>query len=229
MPDAADGQAAQQQRQGFGGGGILGSILRMAFFYYMMKYFNSNKTKSNQPVLHNLFQRGEPVDIYLYIDESPMPNLALLDGQSDFEVSGFHLATDEDLIKNITIPLSESVQKNGTIYLHTYVVREGHDFDPNNAFFSLRPLTKHAPKRKEIKEKNLLFDSQPVDQEEEPAEREIVNYWKPKITVAILDDFAKRTLGSVPVHLQPLFMKHPEADYYYPMIFFNEFWLLKKT
>jgi len=124
------------------------------------------------------------------------------------------------------------VKNNGSLYMHVFVMREGHDFEQHNAFYGVAPLTRFGPKRKEVKEKNLLFEEAGEESEEGPEEeegpKEIVNYWKPKMTVAIVDDFSKYARNTVPPHLRPYIMFDQEADYYYPMIYFNEFWLLKR-
>ena len=215
------------------GGGLIGTIARMVFVWWLMNYLKGGGRKSaDQPVLRNLFQRGEPVDISFYIDPSPVIKEALLKKDPIWDLESVHLVIDDAVSKNVTFQLPESAQNNGSLYLHTFVMREGHEFEQHNAFFGVTRLTHYGPKRRETKEKNLLFDEaqseeDKEEEEEEEAPREIVNYWKPKMTVALVDDFSQYKQSTVPPHLRPLFLVDPEDDYYYPMIYFNEFWVLK--
>lgn len=238
MPDAAvEAQPAQaadaQAPQGGFGRNLVGTIFRMVFFWWLMKYLKGGGQDSSQPAYSNLFQRGEPIDIKLFIDESPRPTPELLETEPFWELTGLRLVEEQESVaKNLTYHLPVSVQRNGSVYLHTIVTREGYDFEKSNSFFGTTQLNSYGPKRKAPKEKNLLFDEKAVQQEEEEEVEEVVeyvNYWKPRITVAMIDDFAKYTLQSVPPHLKRYFRIHETNGYYYPMIYFNEFWLLKSN
>eukprot|EP00210_Caulerpa_lentillifera_P000896 g867.t1 len=238
MPDAAvepqqaQGANAQAPQGGFGRN-FIGTIFRMVFFWWLMNYFKKGGKDSSQPAYMNLFQRGEPVDIKFFIDVSSVLTPVLIEREPDWELNGIRLVTEEEnRAKNLTIELPFSVLNNGTIYLHTIVTREGYDFERRNAFFGSTQLNYYGPKKKESKEKNLLFDEKTEqDEKEEEVEEsvEIVNYWKPRMTIALVDDFSKHTHQSVPPHLKRYFRVTEDGGYYYPMIYFNEFWLLKSN
>ena len=229
--EAVEGQDGAAARPG---GGLIGTFFRMAFFWWVMQYMKGGgRQDPNEPVMLNLFQRGESVDVAIYFNESPNVLFDMVqETEPVWEVTGVELALAESISKNVTFKLPPDAQRNGSVYIHAVVTREGYEFQQHNAFFASKLMTHYGPKRKEKKEKNLLFDDvTEADGEEEVEEEgpvEIVNYWKPRISVAMVDDFSKYTKRKVPVHLQPLFVMDPDADYYYPMIFFNEFWLLKR-
>lgn len=222
---------AQEGQQRGAGGGLVGMVMRMAFFWWMMNYLKGGSKGPKQPDAACLFQRGEPIDVYIHFDTAREINPELLDQTAMWEMNGIHLATEEPVSKNLTFQVPESVKNNGSAYIHVFVTREGHDFEQHNAFYAVAPLTHYGPKRKEVKEKNLLFEEsgkETEQEEEEEGPKEIVNYWKPKLTVAMVDDFSKYARNTVPPHLGRMMLFDPDADYYYPMIYFNEFWLLKR-
>lgn len=227
MQAAVEPRENEQQR--VPGGGLLGTVLRIAFFWWLMNYLKGNSGGPKQPTMPNLFSRGELVDVHFYFSESKQLVVESLETEPDWGVSDVQLGTHEAVSKNVTLRLPEGVQNNGSLFLHVFVVRKGHDFERHNAFFGVHQLTRHGPKRKEVKEKNLLFegDGEEAKEDEEEGPLEVVNYWKPSLTIAMVDDFSRYSKNSVPVHLRHLWRPDPDGDFYYPMVYFNEFWLLK--
>ncbi|KAE9449713.1 hypothetical protein C3L33_18383, partial [Rhododendron williamsianum] len=56
---------------------------------------------------------------------------------------------------------------------------------------------------------------------------EWVCYWKPNITVNLVDDFTRYPKNAVPPNIDPYLNIELKTGNYYPTIFFNEFWLLR--
>ncbi|KAF3504121.1 hypothetical protein F2Q69_00045224 [Brassica cretica] len=112
---------------------------------------------------------------------------------------------------------------------------------------------KGEPLRKADKKKSLLGN--PKDSAESNAQVEGVDghdsevkdegpvewisYWKPNVTVNLVDDFTRYPQHGVPPNIAPCILPFLLADYYlniqvepttvnyYPIVFFNEFWLLR--
>ncbi|KAH8510922.1 hypothetical protein H0E87_008451 [Populus deltoides] len=133
---------------------------------------------------------------------------------------------------------SESLKHNGTLYAHAFFARSGYPPDPSDpeyqplaAFGRTHPVVAYLPKSKTDKRKSLLGDSkdskegevvsQVVDDSQADSKddgpAEWISYWKPNVTINLVDDFTKFADLNV----------EPTSGNYFPTIFFNEFWLLR--
>jgi len=56
---------------------------------------------------------------------------------------------------------------------------------------------------------------------------EIISYWQPNLTISIVDDFARYARSSMPPQLLGAMQFNSDGNYF-PVIFFNNFWLLKE-
>ncbi|PWA56483.1 transmembrane CLPTM1 family protein [Artemisia annua] len=152
---------------------------------------------------------------------------------------------------------SEALKHNGSLFAHVFFARSGFPVDPNDpeyqplAAFALKhPVVTYLPKAKANKKKSLLGNSKGTNEDEAVSEgveepeadskddgpTEYISYWKPNITINLVDDFTKYTKG-----LFHLMFAHnlnfltcfadmniePTTGNYYPTVFFNEFWLLR--
>lgn len=226
-PENVDRPGGQQPGAG---GNFMGMIFRMVMFWYLMNYFKGNNKTPTTPKMPNLFKKGESVDILVYFNTSSRLSVDLLDREANWQILEVELASSETLRQNITYKIPEPAKHNESLFIHVIGMRSGHDFDPHHGFFGTWTLTHYGPKRKEVKEKNLLFEENTKtekDKEKEEEAREIVSYWKPKLTVAVVDDFSLHSRETVPPHLRHMWHHNEEEQFYYPMVYFNEFWLLK--
>ncbi|KAK9110887.1 hypothetical protein Scep_018406 [Stephania cephalantha] len=118
------------------------------------------------------------------------------------------------------------------------------------SFFLQSAVVTYLPKSKVDKRKSLLGDSNPslqhsqqsssssnkeltVETEVEPPNkdegpsREWVSFWKPNVTINLLDDFSRYPKDAVPPNIALFLNVEPVTGDYYPTVFFNDFWLLK--
>uniref|UniRef100_M8CIG0 Cleft lip and palate transmembrane protein 1-like protein n=1 Tax=Aegilops tauschii TaxID=37682 RepID=M8CIG0_AEGTA len=118
---------------------------------------------------------------------------------------------------------TEALKHNGSLYAHVYFSRSGYPVDPTDpeyeqksAFGRTHPIVAYLRKSKAGHKKSLLGDSDESEEKLPPKENkesedkeegpvEYISYWKPNVTINLVDDFTR----------------------YYPTVFFNEFWLLR--
>lgn len=242
VQNAGDGGQGQQRAQP----SIMSSLMRMFFMWWVLSFIRGTKPPGPSRQLTNSFSKGESVDLTLYISDEPWVRPKLLDSEPLFELEDLGLATHPAIAKNLTVELTEGAKRNGSLYLHAFYSRHGYTIgqhgdglDEASVFHGVMQMNQYMPKRKKKIQKNLLSakESEEVAQEEEVVEEEeeegnerteIISYWKSPITLAVIDDFSKYSNNSIPPHFQPLMHVHEEEDTYSPMIFFNEFWVMKE-
>ncbi|XP_010912667.2 uncharacterized protein [Elaeis guineensis] len=143
---------------------------------------------------------------------------------------------------------SEAVKHNGSLYAHVFFARSGYppdpsdpEYEPNFAFGRTNPVVTFLPKSKADKRKSLLGNSKGPEEEEQAAELkddtwveakdegpvEWVSYWKPNITINLVDDFTRYPQNNIPQNIAGYLNVDPATGNYYPTTFFNEFWLLR--
>ncbi|KAJ6402728.1 hypothetical protein OIU84_014767 [Salix udensis] len=143
---------------------------------------------------------------------------------------------------------SEALKHNGTLYAHVFFARSGYPPDPSDpeyqplaAFGRTHPVVVYLPKSKTDKRKSLLGnsedskkgevvsqvvdDSQADSKDDGPVEW--ISYWKPNVTINLVDDFTKYPHNAVPPNIAPYLNVEPTSGNYFPTISFNEFWLLR--
>ncbi|RLM74055.1 CLPTM1-like membrane protein cnrB [Panicum miliaceum] len=248
QPAAAVAAAAQPQgrapegRQG-GGGGLgqsIAGIVRMAVFWYFAAKFFGPKRPPAEPgmLMSNLFQKGEPMDMWMYLSENEKFNDFANEDALIWHEANIPYAVwgpTSTRTRSLTYYPSEALKHNGSLYAHVYFARSGYPVDPTDpeyeqksAFGRTHPVVTFLPKSKAGKKKSLLGDSEqpeeqappkenkePEDKDEGPAE--YISYWKPNVTINLVDDFTRDTDLNV----------DPATGDYYPTVFFNEFWLLR--
>lgn len=146
---------------------------------------------------------------------------------------------------SLTYYPSEALKHNGSLYAHVYFSRSGYPVDPTDpeyeqksAFGRTHPVVTFLPKSKAGKKKSLLGDSEkpeeqtPAKENKESEDKddgpaEYISYWKPNITINLVDDFTRYPHNNVPAVVAPYVNVDPATGDYYPTVFFNEFWLLK--
>ncbi|KAM0940210.1 hypothetical protein DsansV1_C19g0161481 [Dioscorea sansibarensis] len=145
---------------------------------------------------------------------------------------------------------SEAVKHNGSLYAHVFFARSGYPADPNDPEYqqlSAFGKTHHDKKRsllgnsKDLGEQEpssvAKDDTQVESKEEGPVEW--ISYWKPNITINLLDDFTSWSSpmgciylfaiphNAIPPNVAGHLNVEPTTGNYYPTIYFNEFWLLR--
>ncbi|RCV33756.1 hypothetical protein SEVIR_7G115500v4 [Setaria viridis] len=256
QPAAEVAAAAQPQgrgpagRQGGGLGQSITGIVRMAVFWYFAAKFFGPKRPPAEPgmLMSNLFQKGEPMDMWMYLSENEKFNdfanedaLIWHEANMPYAVWG----PTSTRTRSLTYYPSEALKRNGSLYAHVYFARSGYPVDPTDAeyeqksaFGRTHPVVTFLPKSKAGKKKSLLGDSEKPEEEAPPKENkesedkdegpaEYISYWKPNVTINLVEDFTRYPHNNVPPIVAPYLNVDPATGNYYPTVFFNEFWLLR--
>ncbi|KAH7681429.1 Cleft lip and palate transmembrane 1 protein [Dioscorea alata] len=246
----APARAGRQQQQGLGQS--LSGIIRMAvIWYFAMKFFAPKKPSEPSIPISNLFQKGELLDMWLYVSEHEKFNdfgnedaLVWHETNVPYAVWG-PAGTRTHSLKYFP---SEAVKHNGSVYAHVFFARSGYPADPNDpeyqqlsAFGKTHPIVIYLPKPKDDRKRSLLGNSKdlgeqepsPVvkdniqDESKEEGPVEWISYWKPNITINLLDDFTRYAHNAIPPNVAGHLNVEQTTGNYYPTIYFNEFWLLR--
>ncbi|KAI8078706.1 cleft lip and palate transmembrane protein 1-domain-containing protein [Halteromyces radiatus] len=173
---------------------------------------------------------------------------------------------------HIDIPITKSLQHNGTLYAHIFVTPQGATINPkdpsfvaNNVVYLRHTLTKFYPKKNIVKQKKLLgkdekeeemdveVDEQMEDQQQDASglggfgmgllsnltrQAPLVAYWHENVTLSVITE-GKAMIPKA--SMQPPVIKYIPFDenlvrdatgkvgYYKPIVFPNDFWLLRKN
>lgn len=193
---------------------------------------------------------GTEVDFSMYISSSiamppldSMPTESLLIEEKNFKFGDY--SQNREINTEFKVP--KDVQHNATLLAHFYVAQSGSVLDPQKpgystekAYHFIRPLTQYQPKKKIAKTRNLLSDMPEraeVETEEEKAQPKIVaSYYHSNFSISLIPDAG--TLAYANLHPGPRKYITLEATgardatgmngWYYPIVFTNTFWQLKK-
>ncbi|XP_045187405.2 putative lipid scramblase CLPTM1 [Mercenaria mercenaria] len=258
LQDGSAVQQGQQQQQQQGFFGILkGLLIRMAIIYMISSFFRRGNTPTTPPPASdgtaaqtggyiyttNQFAKGTFMDMYVYVSEKEKlkdlsetelfwskKGLIYGDWESGPQGDGTHVFSR-------SIPASQTVQNNGSIYLHVYIVKEGNSPDEKNkeryskrdTIYRSMQLNKFK-KRRFLETKNLLTGETDVhpDLIKKPnsSEFEILSHWHPNLTINLLDDQTSWVKGHIPAPLDEYVEFVPGVAKYLPVLYFNNYWNL---
>uniref|UniRef100_A0A5B7AXP3 Cleft lip and palate transmembrane protein 1 n=1 Tax=Davidia involucrata TaxID=16924 RepID=A0A5B7AXP3_DAVIN len=246
------GGGGRQQQQAPGYGQMITGIIRIAvFWYFASKFFSPRKPTDPSLQISNLFHKAEPLDMWFYLSEHEKFNDFGSEGALVWHETNIPYAVwGPESTRSLSLKYypSEALKHNGSLYAHIFFARSGYTPDPNDpeyqplaAFGRTHPVMIYLPKSKADKRKSLLGNSNGSGEGETVAEVvedtqvdskengpvEWVSYWKPNITVNLVDDFTRYSQNAVPPNIAPYLNVEPSTGNYYPTIFFNEFWLLR--
>ncbi|XP_010252372.1 PREDICTED: cleft lip and palate transmembrane protein 1 homolog [Nelumbo nucifera] len=242
---------AQQQQPGFGQ--TLTGIIRIAVFWYFASKFFSPKRGPSEPsqLMSNLFNKAEPLDMWVYLSENEKFNDFTNEGALIWHEANIPYAVwgpGSSRFYSLKYVPSEAVKNNGSLYAHAFFARSGYPPDPKDpeyqpyaAFGRTHSVVTYLPKSKADKRKSLLGNSKGSEEVEVPPEvneetqddskddgpTEWVSFWKPNITINLVDDFTGYPHNAIPPNIAPYLNVNPKTLNYYPTVFFNEFWLLR--
>lgn len=244
-------QPRQQQQQGGFGQTITGIIRIAVFWYFASKFFSPKKPSDPSNLISNLFQKGEPLDMWLYLSENEKFNDFGNEASLVWHETNIPYATwGPESTRTLSLKYypSETLKNNGSLYAHVFFARSGYPPDPNDpeyqplaAFGRTHSVVAYLPKSRSDKRKSLLGNSEyaegvesvaPVTDDAEDDSKddgpvEWIAYWKPNITINLVEDFTRYGHNAVPPNIAPYLNIEPSKGNYYPTIFFNEFWLLR--
>ncbi|XP_069738633.1 putative lipid scramblase CLPTM1 [Phaenicophaeus curvirostris] len=195
----------------------------------------------------NLFPKDTLMDLYVYISEH--------EHFTDFNVSSALFWQKRDLVYGDwtsgdnadgcyehygEVDISQSVQQNGSIYIHVYFTKSGFHPDPRQKNLYRRLATVHTSRminkykrRRFQKTKNLLTGETEADPEmikraEDYGPVEVISHWHPNLTINMVDDHTPWVKGSVPPPLDQYVKFDAISGDYYPILYFNDYWNLQK-
>ncbi|GJP48434.1 hypothetical protein CLOM_g7718 [Closterium sp. NIES-68] len=152
-------------------------------------------------------------------------------------------------------PSKAVTEGNGTVFAHVFFAKSGFSPDPtdqlydqSSTFSKTHPLVAYYPRPKVDTRKRLLgggsdandtageppppspkaeAGSEKGDAPAIPEEVEWIGFWKPNLTISLIDDFTAYPRTAIP----EIFHKHmtfdPQTGNYFPTLYMNEFWLLR--
>ncbi|KAG2428128.1 hypothetical protein HXX76_011808 [Chlamydomonas incerta] len=253
----AEGAPPGQQRQQGGFGQILGMVVRMGIMWYFMNMMKGQKTPppaggAGSPAaaggapgggadlsayLYPVFPKGQLVDMYMFLSEQrsyPSHQCAMED--LIWSETGVELGSPAENRKlTYTYELSEAVKNNGSVWLHMVLARAGDPvapddpaYDPAAVAYYTYQLNAYRPKPRNSTGVNLLSEN-PLDVPKvDPKEpREIMNFIRPNITLQLVDHFQSYSRKAVPPQILDAMRFNLATGHYLPLVFFNDFWLLK--
>jgi len=192
----------------------------------------------------NVFQKNSLMDMYIYVTETEMfqeynDANALFWMVEELEYGDWTggIFGDGIFTRSGQLTISENVQNNGTLYIHVFVVKTGLSPNPADSerynkmytIYKSRPLTK-IKKRRYHMMKNLLTGTSGVQadlvRQSNEAAFEIITHWHPNLTINLIDDHTPWVQGSVPSPLDEYVDFLPGNSFYYPVLYFNDYWNL---
>ncbi|KAG2382482.1 hypothetical protein C9374_005062 [Naegleria lovaniensis] len=133
-------------------------------------------------------------------------------------------------------PFYDRLIHNETVYIHGFLQEEKNQKKERVLHF-VHPLNKHLRVIKS-KKRNLLFDSETKNMTlnamnhtiEEEADK-FVSHYVPTKYLTLVDLHDPMPLGSLPAHFVnalQLLPVHGKTKFYYPVLYFNEFWTIRE-
>merc|ERR1739844_380902 len=136
---------------------------------------------------------------------------------------------------------SAALQNNGSIYLHSFVVKAGKSPDPATGrgrfskkwtMYKSRMMNKFK-KKYYAKTANLLTGESAATEEErakaaEGIKHEIFSHWHPNVTINLVNDHTPWVPGQVPPPLDEFVEFTPSFVNYKPILYMNDYWNLNK-
>uniref|UniRef100_A0A803TYF8 CLPTM1 regulator of GABA type A receptor forward trafficking n=1 Tax=Anolis carolinensis TaxID=28377 RepID=A0A803TYF8_ANOCA len=195
----------------------------------------------------NLFPKDTLMDLHVYISEHEHftdfnATSALFWEQRDLVYGDWSSGENSDGCYEhyAELDIPESVQHNGSIYIHVYFTKSGFHPDPKQKNLYRRLATVHTSRminkykrRRFQKTKNLLTGETEADPEmikraEDYGPVEVISHWHPNLTINIVDDHTPWVKGSVPPPLDQYVKFDAVSGDYYPILYFNDYWNLQK-
>ncbi|KAL8473882.1 hypothetical protein ACS0TY_030660 [Phlomoides rotata] len=248
------GGRRQQQQQPAGVGQMLTGIIRIAvFWYFASKFFGPKRSPTQSTTqISNLFHKAEPLDMWIYLSEQDKfddfgSEAALVWQETNIPYAIW--TADSTRTLSLKYNPSEALKNNGSLYAHVFFARSGYSPDPKDpeyqplaAFGRTHPVVIYLPKSKAGRKKSLLGNAKDSSNDEKTSEvakdvevddkedglDEWKSYWKPNITINLVDDFTRYPENGAPPNIAPYLNIEPTTGNYYPTVFFNEFWLLRE-
>lgn len=234
-----------------------GMFFRMFMIYMVMNFFRGKKapeageggvaTVGTKLPSTNLFADGMSFDMYVYISEQPefggfQDPSSLVWKKEGLVYGSWEGGPENDGIytKSLQVTASDALQNNGSIYLHTFVVKEGKSPDPSEGkgkfskkwtVYKWHRINKYK-KKTYLTTANLLTGQthQSIEDQEKAKtmKSEILSHWHPNVTINIVADQTPWVPGQVPPPLDEFVEFTPSLQQYKPIMWVNDYWNLNR-
>ncbi|XP_023326290.1 cleft lip and palate transmembrane protein 1 homolog [Eurytemora carolleeae] len=237
--------------------GVLKSVFtRMIMFWLIMQFFKKSPgagtgntgtevSKTRSPA-SNLYQDGTGFDMFVYISEQMEFGEFDMDESLFWKLTGLEYGKwdlgknlDSTFEKTVQVPISDRVQNNGSLYIHTFIVKSGKSPDPKaGKLFSKKYTVYKSQRLNKFKKKqykttaNLLTgltEQSEIDQEKaKTIKSEIVSHWHPNLTINLVFDHTPWVAGQVPPPLDDFVEFTTTLQQYKPILWLNDYWNLQR-
>jgi len=231
---------------------------RVVIFWLIMQFFKKPAVPQNEvggiggskggvraPAL-NMFQEGTDFDLYVYISEQDDFNEFDMNENLFWKLEGLQfgkwdqgLNMDSIYEKSMQVPLSERVQNNGSIYIHSFVVKAGKSPNPNDGkrfskkytVYKKQLLNKFKKKQYKLSTNLLTGETEQSLEDQLKAktiQSEIVSHWHPNLTINMVYDYTPWVPGQIPPPLDEFVEFTPSLQQYKPILWLNDYWSLRR-
>jgi hypothetical protein len=228
-------------------------VSRVVIFWCIMQFFKKSppaaqpgedgKSVMRAPAT-NLFQEGTDFDMFVYISEQDDFNEFDMDEHLYWKLEGIQFGKwdqgingDSIYEKSMQVPLSERVQNNGSIYIHSFVVKagktpnpkDGKRFSKKNTVYKKQRLNKFKKKMYKTTANLLTGETEQSVEDQMKAmtiKSEIVSHWHPNLTINIVYDYTPWVPGQIPPPLDEFVEFTPSLAQYKPILWLNDYWNL---
>ncbi|KAF5745076.1 cleft lip and palate transmembrane protein 1 [Tripterygium wilfordii] len=247
------GRGGQQQQQPGFGQTMTGIIRMFIFFFLLSKFLGPKKPTEPSQLISNLFQKGESMDMWLYFSEHEKFSDFNNEGALIWHETGIAYAIwSPESTKSLSVKYhpSEAMKHNGSLYAHVFFARSSYppdptdpEYQPTAAFGRIYPKIVLLILLGDADTRRRLLSNSKDDQEGETASQEVddgqvdlkddglvewISYWKPNITINLVDDITRYPHNVVPPNIAPYLYVEPSTGNFHPTVFCNEFWLLRE-
>lgn len=255
VANAAGADGSEQPQQQSAWSTMSGMMFRFLMMWMFMQWIRGGQKQEAQTApgsptsggpAKNRFPLGTEMSLWVFVNEEEMftdfSNPDALFWRKDGLVFGdWTSGVDKDGIFSFSneLNLSENVQNNGSIYMHTYLTKSGYSpsksleegiYDSDNVVYRSKRLNRYK-KRTIKKTQNLLTGKTSVDEEllkhaEKHGHVEMISHWHPNITVNLVVDQTPWSKGKIPAPLDEVIHFDATGTMYEPVVYLNEYWNL---
>lgn len=212
-------------------------------------HFNDGAVRSVIPQnVAPMWPVGTEVDITLYISPSiamppfkQLPADSLLIDEKGFKFGDYA----ENRVIETEFKVPAAVQRNATLFAHFYVAHTGSPLDPTQsgydktkAYHIVRALTQFHPKKQVKKTRNLLSDmpDSGETEEEKKTPKVMGSFYHSNFTISMIPDSGVLNYPTMHAGVREFIQLDQTGSrdatgqhgWYYPVLFTNTFWQLKK-
>jgi len=232
-------------------------FMQAMMMYFVMSFFKKPQQQQDgsqaaaspnmKSPATNLFQDGMSFDLYVFLSEQEVfesfqvPE-SLIWKKESLTYGDWSMGENSNSIFEYStqFPISEGVQNNGSVYLHSFIVKAGKSPDPSAGkghfskkwtVYKTQRLNKFM-KKSYKKTSNLLTgetDQSLEDQKKaETGKIEVISHWHPNISVSLVYDHTPWVPGQVPAPLNEFVEFTPSLQQYKPVMWINDYWNLNR-